>query len=124
MANPIATKTSFKKGETGNKGGRPKMDPEIKELLNLTKSAYREIALKYLNMSKKETLALKENDEMSMLEWAFVKCILVIHKKGDYATLDKMMDRVIGKVKDEVDLTINPHDELMALIQAKKKSDS
>lgn len=123
MANKIPTKTSYKKGVSGNPNGRPKMDEDTKQLLNLTKSTYREIALKYLNMSKKETLELKENDEMSMLEWAFVKCILVIHKKGDYATLDKMMDRVIGKVKDEVDLTVNPHDELMALIR-KKNADS
>jgi hypothetical protein len=114
-----ATKTSFQKGVSGNPEGRPPMSADTKKLMDLTKSSYREIALKYLNMSKKETLALKENDEMSMLEWAFVKCILVIHKKGDYATLDKMMDRVIGKVKDEVDLTVNPHDELMALIRKK-----
>lgn len=123
MANKTPTKTSYKKGVSGNPKGRPKMDPELKALLDVTKTTYRTIAVKYFNMTKKELAGVKQNDSMTMLEWTFVKCLLKVHDKGDYATLDKMMDRVIGKVKDEVDLTVNPHDELMALIR-KKNADS
>jgi hypothetical protein len=123
MANKKPTKTSFKKGQSGNPAGRPKMAPEMKALLDLTKSSYREIALKYLLMPRAEVKKIKASDDMSMLELAFLSCIGNVQKKGDYGTLDKMMDRVIGKVKDEVDLSINPHDELMQLIR-KKNGDS
>jgi len=98
---------AFKPGNPGGPGRtkgipiyRPKINPEnFKEMID-----------KYLNMSVSE---LKENladESLSGLEHVVMSAILSGKKHGDMSKLDCLVNRLIGKIVDKVEVSVpKPH---------------
>lgn len=121
---------NFKKGHAPM-GGRPSLTEEQKEFKKLTTKQYINLLNKYLGLSFKELTELeKTKDKLTILEGYILNCFIVGTKKGDYKTLELMLNRLIGKPvqKIEFDGDITVENELSnkefreigkALLQAK-----
>jgi hypothetical protein len=116
-------KNPFKKGDSRCKGGgRPPVNPKIKEIKQLTAE---EFALQFqdlLKMSHEELYKVTKSPTATILRGYLAKCLLLGKLRGDYSTMHLMMDRIIGKVKEPKDPDqINVLQELLqAMIGAAK----
>lgn len=92
----------FEPGHPGM-GGRPPMTKEQKELKDLTTGKYIELLSKYMNLTVGELEQIRATQkDLTILESYVLSCFLVGSKKGDYKTLELMLNRVIGKPEQPV----------------------
>lgn len=97
------TKTSFKRGENGYQKTVPK---DLQEARKLTKVEIELILNKYLHMQIGELMAQVKDPMKPTLEVLVMSVLITAIKKGDHDKLNFVFDRLIGKVKDNVDHTI------------------
>lgn len=94
-----APKSAYKKGQSGNPTGRPKLPAEIAELKKLSKEelirTYVQIAL----MSPKSFRKLKPE---TMAEAGIKKCFAQFVKTGDTKSIKNIWEYVIGKPQIEL----------------------
>lgn len=124
----------FKKGQSGNPGGRKRMPQEIKELTFLTKQRMIGVLNQFLYMTKDEIQAKLQDPNINMLEMAIGHIIAKAAKDGDPTRLNFVFDRIVGKVTD-VTSQVNkeivdynpddykevPREALLKLVEAVKK---
>lgn len=94
----------FKPGQSGNPNGRPKLPTDVKEARKLNKSAIEILLNKYLYMPFQE---LKSTIESQTLSAADMFIATVIYKgitKGDHYRLDFLLNRLIGKVTEKMEV--------------------
>lgn len=96
----------YKKGESGNPSGRPKLSAEDKVLKQLTKAQFTEIANLIVQGNWTELNSIERDAESSVLKKLICKALMSAYERGDWSTVDRFLDRVIGKVKDEVEATV------------------
>ena len=96
----------FKKGQSGNKSGRPKEDPKIKAFKQTSYQEFVKALQKYGTMSLAELKEEMKRPDISMFELMFAQ-LVGSAAKGDYQSRQMLIDRLWGKVKDGVDLNIN-----------------
>jgi len=94
----------FQPGRSGNPGGRPKLSAEDRALRNMTKEQFREVANLLIEKDDQELMRIASTPGTPFLMVWLIQCYLKGAENGDYDTLDKLMNRVIGKVRDEVDM--------------------
>jgi hypothetical protein len=93
----------WKPGESGNPEGRPAIPEEIKKLRLLTNEEIKEVATLLLDKNY-SAIQLMENDPSTpMLKLWMVKVALKATDRGDMMTLNAFLDRVVGKVKEQVE---------------------
>ncbi len=97
------TKTSFKRGENGYQKTVPK---DLQEARKLTKVEIELILNKYLHMPIGELMAQVKDPMKPTLEVLVMSVLITAIKKGDHDKLNFVFDRLVGKVKDNVDHTI------------------
>ena len=97
MPNYKKTKTSYKKGKEPGPGRTP-LSPEVKALRKLTTNEFLTLLNKLLKMTKSEIVKLIQDPQTPMLEVYLGSVLVYGTKRGDYPTLDKILDRAIGKV--------------------------
>lgn len=93
-------------GQSGNPSGRPNLDPELRKLRELTKEQFKELATLLLSGTQEDLAELLAKPDTSMLTTWMIRVILTGAENGDYAKLDSLMNRLVGKVKDEMELTL------------------
>lgn len=96
----------FKKGQIGNPKGRPKGSHNIirQALRELTVDTYREVIETVL---KGNTAALQEiinNPDTPVIQVGVAKAFLKAMKAGDYAVIERIAERIVGKIPDEINL--------------------
>lgn len=103
----------FKPGQSGNPAGQQKHNPEIKALRRMTHAEIAEVGslivagdvptLKHIVKSSigKDS----ESKEHSVLKVWFASCALKAISKGDSNSLNVLLDRIVGKVKTEIEMT-------------------
>lgn len=103
----------FKKGVSGNPNGRPRLPDEIKEARALTQSALHKTINELIHCSRDE-LALKLKDpQTTMLQLMIGSIISQATQKGDQLRLNFVLDRLIGKVKEDINLSGGVHFNLV-----------
>jgi hypothetical protein len=134
----------FQPGVSGNPKGKPPLPQEIRDFRNaakedvihefkylwsLTDYQLEEVAGIKVSIGSdgRETEEKVENDTPALRK-AFAKIILKAIKQGNMFEIDKILDRVIGKVKEEHDhnLKLNIHKQIVDLIdetEEKNKED-
>lgn len=96
----------FKPGQSGNPNGRPKIPSDIRELRKINQSSVEVLLNKYLHMKFPE---LKQMIEAQDAEASDMLVATVIYKgitKGDHYRLNFLLDRLIGKVTDKVEVKL------------------
>ncbi len=95
---------NFVKGVVTNPNGRPKTPEALRNLKRLTKVAFEEIVNKYLWCSLSELEKYKKANLPVMDAWV----VSIIHKgvlSGDWSGNEWIAQRIIGKVKDQIEVT-------------------
>ena len=98
----------FKPGQSGNPLGPPVLPPEVKEARKLTRIEFERIASQYMQMTKEEITKKLQDPKSTTLELIVMTIIHKAVKDGDQHRLDFLLNRLIGKVKDEVDVNVYP----------------
>lgn len=109
-------KTQFKKGISGNPSGRPKNDPLIQKVKETTYKEFITQLHKFGNLTREEVAQEIMNPEATMFQVMFGQ-IVASAAKGDRDARQVLLERLWGKVKDELKIETNPLKEEM-----KKKS--
>lgn len=97
------TKTAFKKGQSANPNGRPP-DALNAAMKQITKEELQDIASLIIKGNVEALKEVRHSMGASAIRVAIVSVVLKIIERGDMIALDKLLDRLIGKVKSEVDL--------------------
>lgn len=101
----LANLKPIKKGEVRNPEGGRAHSPETKMMKLLTqKSMVRIINL----IAQGDVAALRKmakDESNTALEMMFASVVIKIISKGDMDALDKLLNRMVGKVKDRVEHT-------------------
>lgn len=101
-------KTGGKDFEPGNPGGpgQPPIPPELKAARRLNKVEFETMANRYIWSTAAELAAALANPETPALERVLVQILTEAAIHGDQAKAEFFLNRLIGKVKDEVEVSI------------------
>ncbi len=97
----------WKKGQSGNPKGGLAHDPALKKLKRLTKDEMIEIGSMVVKGSVASLRAIAKDPNESALKCMMAAVAVRTIVKGDPKALDALLNRLIGKVKDEVHVS-NP----------------
>lgn len=95
----------FKPGVSGNPSGRPKMDPKERVLKELTVQSFREVIEVVCTGNLAALEAMKDDPNISALQVGIAASLAKAMREGDYATIEKIAERIVGKIPDELNLT-------------------
>ena len=90
--------TQFKKGHSGNPGGRPKVPEALRGVAELSPTEIKRIIAKYARFTKDELQALLKRTDVPVIEMHVASILAHGVRHGDYARLGFLLDRTIGKV--------------------------
>lgn len=93
----------FKKGQSGNPGGRPKMPDDVRSAKIETKITIARLLNEYLAITLDELQARLRDPKTPNLELMVGKIVAETIKTGDNTRLNFILDRMIGKVTDKVE---------------------
>jgi hypothetical protein len=104
------SKTSFKKGQTGNAAGRPAIAPELKGIRELNRIELERILNRcaFLTLPEIKALASKKNRTASVFEMSIAKVLQLAFERGDHWRLEFVLQRLIGRVREEKPLELPP----------------
>lgn len=101
---PPPKEHQFKKGVSGNSGGRPKIPDELKKSAKPFGSQELKYTIcKYLAKDKSELHGLLTAPGTPSLDLAIIAIIVKAIAHGDYGRLNCLLDRVVGKVTDKIE---------------------
>lgn len=95
----------FKPGQSGNPRGAAAHNQDMKRLRILTKGEVAEVGTMILEGNRDALQAVLTDTSVSTLKLWFASVALKAINKGDMNSLDVLLNRIIGKVKDEIDFT-------------------
>jgi hypothetical protein len=99
-------KTRFKKGQSGNMDGRTPVDPEIRKIKKLTTDDLKAMLSLLFNARDHELTEILKNENEPTLKKVIATALARARKTGDMKQIDLILNRAIGKVKEEVDLAL------------------
>jgi hypothetical protein len=105
---------AFEKGKSGNPKGRPKLPIEYRGLQPYTRNR---VCLEFSRMLQYDLDDLKRMKSLkstTTIQRMVIAIMLKGIQSGDYRALDFMLDRIMGKSKQDIDLsssdgTMSPH---------------
>lgn len=96
---------NFPKGKSGNPGGMTKEQAKVR---HLTRETLKDL-MNTLNSATHEDLQrILDNRETTALTMMWVKGYMNAISTGDLKQIELVMQRLVGKVKDELDVNIKP----------------
>ncbi len=101
-------KHQFKPGQSGNPLGGRAHDPELRAVKNLTKRELADIGNLIIKNDYDALKKLSKENSATVLQRMLASIAVRIIDKGDMGALDILMNRLVGKVKDEIALTNLP----------------
>lgn len=101
-------KTGGRDFEAGNPGGpgRPKIPEDLKMARRLNKLELEKLLNKFLFMTPDEMTQRIQSSDVTAIEAMIGSIIIKAVKDGDQQRLNFILERLIGKVKDQIDLTV------------------
>ncbi len=97
--------TKFKKGQSGNLKGRPKMDPELRAMRQRSRPEVEKTILKLYNFSEKQLEEMLKGSTLNLWEKHIARIILKGIAKGDHASFTVLSDYIFGKRAEAVHVT-------------------
>jgi hypothetical protein len=95
----------WKKGQSGNPKGKPKRDPDVIAATKLTRENVERAISKYLKCSYEDLKKLIAEKKGQNVELIIARIIEKAISSADYQGMNFLLDRLIGKVKDKVEVT-------------------
>lgn len=96
----------YKKGQSGNPAGRPKgiINPIRQALKELTVDTYREVIEVVLTGNFAELQRIIDDPTTSVIQVGVAKAFAKAMKAGDYQTIERIAERIVGKIPDQINL--------------------
>jgi uncharacterized protein DUF5681 len=94
---------TWKKGESGNPKGRPPVPADIRAAQKLNRVALARVLDRMINYTQRELEQILMNPNSGILETAVGAILLKSIEEADHMRLNFILDRLIGRVKDEVE---------------------
>lgn len=96
----------FKKGFSGNSGGRPHLEKELQKVKGLYAQEFKKIVARYCRMPLSKLQESFEDPKTKSLDLAVIKILIKTIKTGDSNGLNFLLDRTVGKVKEVRELQL------------------
>lgn len=100
----IRPSQGFKKGQVANPKGRPKLLPENHGVKKLSTEDLRRMITRFFNMTFEEMSRKVDDPAATTLELCIASCLNKAIETGDFTKIGVMIERVIGRVKDTVEV--------------------
>lgn len=105
--NSLKNLKPYKKGQSGNKNGRPK-----KYVLQLKKEGYKlseinDTIQALMTMSVEELRGVWESEDANVLEKMVAGAIRKSLEKGNLESMETLLNRVYGKPKEKIEQDVN-----------------
>lgn len=97
----------FKQGNPGGPG-RPALPDDVKKLRALTKATFTQLLNEFVNKSEGELVQVVESQDAPTLQKIAAAIMLKTVETADPVRFEVLMNRMIGKVRDEAELTVKP----------------
>lgn len=95
----------FQKGQSGNPGGKAKVPDDIKRARTLNQIELERVVNRYLYLTSHELRERIQDPTTPMMEMMVASIIAQAAQKGDQQRLEFILCRLIGKVKDQLEIT-------------------
>lgn len=120
----VKVKKTGHRFQAGNPGGpgRPKLsDPKLADFSrNLTKTAIIAMLSQMLDAGEDELELVLKDRSVPAIKKAIAAVIMQCIKNGDYMRLEMLLNRTIGKVKDEALIETKNHDAALESVPREK----
>lgn len=100
-----APANAFKKGQSGNPSGRPKLPTDVVEGKKFNQIEVARIFNRFVNYSFEDLKAVMNSPTSTTMELIIGKIMFEAIKSGDHMRMNFILDRMIGKVKEMVEHT-------------------
>lgn len=104
---PPPKHSQFKPGKSGNPEGGRAHNPALKALRKLTVESYREIIELVLTGNVAAIKKLAEDPKSTGLQVGISVAFLKAIKSGDYNVIERIAERIVGKIPDVVTVNQN-----------------
>lgn len=98
----------FKKGESGNPGGRPRLPDDLKTIQQLTADEYNRRIAKHLRMDRTELDAVLNNPATIIFDLIIAKTLQKSAEHGDINKAEYLFSRTLGKPKETMEVMQPP----------------
>ena len=96
---------AYNQGETGNKGGRPKLTDKQRNVAKMTKDTFAELNEKMMTLTREELTDLIAGSLPYEAE-LFIIHMLDMGQNPNWADYERYLSRRIGKVADHVEISL------------------
>lgn len=101
---------NFKPGQSGNPKGGPGLPGDLRQAKKLNRIEMERLLNKYLWITPGETKSIENDPTTSNMEQLVASIVNKAIECGDHARLDFLLNRLIGRVKDEIVVsTVKPY---------------
>lgn len=94
----------FKKGQSGNPEGARAHNPVTKALKKLTIETYREVIELIMTGTIKDLEALAKSETAPAVQIGIAMSLAKAIKNGDIHTIERLAERIVGKIPDELNV--------------------
>lgn len=98
----------FVPGQSGNPSGRPKLPTDLKNAKKMDRIEIDRTLSSYLRKTKDELSEIARDPKATALQLFVLSIITKGITEGDQSRLNFLFDRIIGKVKEEIDVSVYP----------------
>ena len=125
MPNPENVKPfEFKKGKSGNPGGRPRKFISTLKDEGYTMSQISDTMKVLMVCDESEITAAKDDQTLTIIERTVAAVLLKCMKDGDMKPVETILSRVFGQPKQEMQLDIDLQQPLFPDVLVNQKKDS
>lgn len=118
---PPPIETRFKKGKSGNPDGGRTHNPAVRALKKLTLETYREVIELVLTGNLSDLKRMAEHPSTPAIQVGVATAFMKAIKNGDYAVIERIAERIVGKIPDELKVSSsNVNANLNATIDKEK----
>ena len=97
---------NFKPGQSGNPAGRTPLPEDIKKARKLNQKELERSVNKFLYMTSEEIFEACKSDDATMFDKIIGSIITAAVDKSDHTRLEFILNRMIGKVQDKLQVTV------------------
>lgn len=113
----------FKKGQSGNPNGRPKFPLEVQVAKAFNRNVVELALAKYLSLPIGELKKLKDDPTLPSHDQIVISIIISSILFGDAGRYSFLLDRLIGKVPEKIDIEVSGVIEQIKYLKTLPKED-